>query len=101
MILFNPTDFPDVTSGGVTVIYAMSLSETFIDVTTTAFISANIIKNYPMEKRKCIFADEENPMHGNTMYTYSDCIVDCKSFQIQKVCGCRPFFYPRRGVEEC
>ncbi|XP_077258876.1 sodium channel protein Nach [Temnothorax americanus] len=99
VLVFSPTDYPDMTSGGVTEILAMPLSETYLDVTATAFISTQIIRNFPREKRNCIFDDEET-MYKEKMYTYSDCIADCKIYNIQKVCGCRPFFYPRRGKRE-
>ncbi|XP_071629455.1 sodium channel protein Nach isoform X2 [Temnothorax longispinosus] len=99
VLVFNPTDYPDMTSGGVTELLAMPLSETYVDVTTTAFVSTQIIRDFPREKRNCIFDDEET-MYKEKKYTYSDCIVDCKVYNIQKVCGCRPFFYPRRGKRE-
>ncbi|XP_070517513.1 sodium channel protein Nach-like [Cardiocondyla obscurior] len=101
VLVFNPTDFPDMTSGGVTEVLAMPLTETFLDVSATAFVSTKSVESFPREKRNCIFSDENSPMRGSTMYTYSDCIVDCKIYYIQKFCGCRPFFYPRRGPKEC
>ncbi|XP_011872444.1 PREDICTED: sodium channel protein Nach-like [Vollenhovia emeryi] len=100
VIVFNPTDYPDMTTGGVTEIFATPLSETFVDITTTAFISTEIVHSFSRQKRNCIFSDEDSPMYSDTMYTYSDCIVDCKVYNIQKVCGCRPFFYPRRSKSD-
>ncbi|XP_018403978.1 PREDICTED: sodium channel protein Nach-like [Cyphomyrmex costatus] len=100
VIVFNPTDYPDKTSGGVTEVLAMPLSETFLDMVATLFVSTAFIKNFPRNKRNCVFSDEGKLISGNTMYTYSDCIVDCKVYYIQKHCGCRPFFYPRRGKKD-
>ncbi|XP_039302378.1 sodium channel protein Nach-like isoform X2 [Solenopsis invicta] len=97
VIVFNPTDYPDMTSGGVTEILAMPLSETFMDITTTAFLSTQIIESFPRNERNCIFTHETHTTNDGTMYTYSDCIVDCKIDSIQESCGCRPFIYPRRG----
>ncbi|XP_014487995.1 PREDICTED: sodium channel protein Nach-like [Dinoponera quadriceps] len=100
VILFDPHDYPDVTSGGVIEILAMPSSETYVDVTATSFISTKAIEGYSIAKRKCIFSKEIQTLYGGTRYTYSDCIVDCKIHDIQNLCGCRPFFYPRRGKYE-
>jgi len=99
--VFNPTDYPDMTSGGVTEVLAVPLSETFLNVIGTLFISNPEIKNFPRNKRNCIFPDEGKLLFNITMYTYSDCIVDCKINFIQKSCGCRPFFYPRHSIKDC
>ncbi|KAG5309983.1 PPK28 protein, partial [Acromyrmex insinuator] len=100
VIVFNPTDYPDMTSGGVTEVLAVPLSETFLDVIGTIFISNPGIKNFPKHKRNCIFPDEGKLLSKIMIYTYSDCIVDCKINFIQKSCGCRPFFYPRHGIKD-
>ncbi|TGZ45793.1 Sodium channel protein Nach [Temnothorax longispinosus] len=70
VLVFNPTDYPDMTSGGVTELLAMPLSETYVDVTTTAFVSTQIIRDFPREKRNCIFDDEET-MYKEKKYTYT------------------------------
>ncbi|KAG5344188.1 PPK28 protein, partial [Acromyrmex heyeri] len=101
VIVFNPTDYPDMTSGGVTEVLAVPLSETFLDVIGTIFISNPGIKNFPRNKRNCIFPDEGKLLSRIMIYTYSDCIVNCKINFIQKSCGCRPFFYPRHGIKDC
>ncbi|KYN07430.1 Sodium channel protein Nach, partial [Cyphomyrmex costatus] len=50
VIVFNPTDYPDKTSGGVTEVLAMPLSETFLDMVATLFVSTAFIKNFPRNK---------------------------------------------------
>lgn len=99
IIVFNPHDFPDGSSGGVTEVLAMPQTETYVDVTAASFFSTSYVERFPREKRKCIFAKETQTKYGGTLYTYSDCIVDCKANEMYKLCGCRPFFYPRRGNE--
>lgn len=100
--MFNPTDYPDVSSGGVTEVLAMPLTETYIDVTATSFFSTNIIKSFSVNQRNCIFSEEIHTEHTyGKIYTYSDCIVDCKIHDMQKLCNCRPFYIPRRGEKEC
>ncbi|XP_039307505.1 sodium channel protein Nach-like [Solenopsis invicta] len=91
-----------MTSGGVTEVMAKPLFETYLNVLTTLFLSNSNVKRLSRKDRNCIFDNEENPTYGNVdaPYTYSDCIVECKLHNIQKLCGCRPFFYPRRNKEE-
>ncbi|XP_018343778.1 PREDICTED: sodium channel protein Nach-like [Trachymyrmex septentrionalis] len=98
--VFSPTDYPDMTSGGVTEVFALPQYETYLNVEATLFSSSQTIINLPRNKRNCLFSDEI-VFSNITMYTYSDCIVDCKINDIQKFCGCRPFIYPRRGKKEC
>jgi hypothetical protein len=100
VIVFNSQDYPDVSSGGVTEILVFPASETYIDINPISFSSMPIIKNVSPKKRNCVFSTEV-PMHDGTSYTYSDCIVSCKLHDMQHICGCRPFFYPRRGKHEC
>ncbi|XP_018401441.1 PREDICTED: sodium channel protein Nach-like, partial [Cyphomyrmex costatus] len=97
--VFNPTDYPDMTSGGVTEVIAMPQYETYLDVKATLFNSSQTVIHLPRDKRDCIFADEI-VFSNITIYTYSDCIVNCKINDIQEFCGCRPFIYPRRGKKE-
>ncbi|KAG5312443.1 NACH protein, partial [Acromyrmex insinuator] len=97
--VFNPTDYPDMTSGGVTEVFAIPQYETYLNVEATLFSSSQTIINLPRNKRNCLFSDE-TVFSNITMYTYSDCIVDCKINDIQKFCGCRPFIYPRRGKKD-
>ncbi|XP_018301502.1 sodium channel protein Nach [Mycetomoellerius zeteki] len=99
VVVFNPTDYPDMTSGGVTEVLAMPQYETYLNVEATLFSSSRNIINLPRNKRNCVFSSEI--IFSNiTIYTYSDCIVNCKINDIQKYCGCRPFIYPRRGKED-
>ncbi|XP_029664876.1 sodium channel protein Nach-like [Formica exsecta] len=100
IIVFNPTDFPDVCSGGVTEVLAMPRTETYIDVDATSFFSTEIIEYFPVNQRNCIFSEEMRTKHSETVYTYSDCIVDCKIYDMIKLCNCRLFFYPRRGEKD-
>lgn len=100
VIVFDPHDFPDVTSGGVMEILAMPQSETYVDVVASSFFSMKSIEGFPIAKRKCIFTKEIMTLYAGTRYTYSDCIVDCKIHDIQNICGCRPYVYPRRGKHE-
>nr|XP_012232562.1 PREDICTED: sodium channel protein Nach-like [Linepithema humile] len=99
VVVFNPHDYPDVTSGGVTEVIVMPRTETYVDVTATTFFSTDVIQSFPIHERSCIFANEMDIMKTDK-YTYSDCIVNCKIQDIQTICGCRPFVYPRRTKKD-
>ncbi|EZA49292.1 Sodium channel protein Nach [Ooceraea biroi] len=100
VIVFNPQDYPDVASGGVTEVFAIPSSETYIDVTPASFFSTKDIEKFSFSKRKCVFPNEMRTRYSDTSYTYSDCIVDCRLHDMQSLCGCRPFYFPRRGIKD-
>ncbi|VEN62053.1 unnamed protein product, partial [Callosobruchus maculatus] len=85
------TDYPDKASGGLSEEIVNIGVESFIRfdaVTTTTTLE---VKNYPIEKRKCIFRDEVQTIFGN--YSFSDCIMDCKIKSVIALCQCVPFNY--------
>lgn len=101
VILFSPTDYPDMTSGGVEEIIVTPLTEAQVNIVASAFYSSESIMEFSVPKRKCIFTKEIKTLRTGMRYTYSDCIVECKLKDIEKTCGCRPFIYPRRGAHNC
>ncbi|KYN23422.1 Sodium channel protein Nach [Trachymyrmex cornetzi] len=48
--VFNPTDYPDMTSGGVTEVFALPQVETYVNVVATLFSSSQTIINLPRNK---------------------------------------------------
>ncbi|KAI4488109.1 hypothetical protein M0804_004957 [Polistes exclamans] len=92
--LFNPTDYPDNISGGVTEVLVSPLLESFLQIEAVSFHSTSHTKSYPIPKRKCIFSNEIQTRYGD--YSYSDCLVDCREEQIWKMCKCIPFYLPTR-----
>ncbi|XP_063980457.1 sodium channel protein Nach-like isoform X2 [Diachasmimorpha longicaudata] len=92
--IFNPGDYPDNTSGGVSEAIVAPSSESFLELDVSSIYSENEIRPVSVNRRKCIFTDETDA--SKTSYTYSDCIVDCRATAIWKACRCRPFFLPRR-----
>ncbi|KAG7201468.1 hypothetical protein KM043_004228 [Ampulex compressa] len=96
--IFNPRDYPDMTSGGVSEVYLTPLTERYLEMDALSFYSTRDIMSYPVKKRGCIFPDELLTMYAG--YTYSDCIVDCKLEDIWRTCSCRPFYHTRRGKNE-
>ncbi|XP_043493891.1 sodium channel protein Nach-like isoform X2 [Polistes fuscatus] len=92
--LFNPTDYPDNISGGVTEVLVSPLLESYLEIEAVSFYSTSQTKSYPIPKRKCIFPNEIQTRYGD--YSYSDCLVDCREQQIWKMCKCIPFYLPTR-----
>lgn len=91
--IFNPHDYPDMTSGGVIDFLVSPRKHRSVELEAIMFYSLKNIIPYSLEKRNCMFEDEM----GAISYTYSDCIVDCKIKDILNICGCVPFFLPNQG----
>lgn len=89
--MFNPTDYPDNISGGVTEVLVSPLLESYLEIEAVSFYSTNQTKSYPIPKRKCIFPNELRTRYG--AYSYSDCLVDCREQQIWNDCKCIPFYF--------
>jgi amiloride-sensitive sodium channel len=94
-MIFNPNDYPDNTSGGVTETLISLGTENFLELNAVSFFTEKAVRHFDVNDRKCIFKDEISALYN--AYTYSDCIVDCKVKNIWDTCGCQPFFYPIRG----
>lgn len=94
--IFNPTDYPDNTSGGVSDALISPGTENFLELDAVSFFSEKSVIDFDVDDRKCIFSNEISALYDG--YTYSDCIVDCKETDVIKTCGCRPFYYPTRGI---
>lgn len=93
--IFNPHDYPDMTSGGVIDFLVSPMKHRSVELEAIVFYSTRNIIPYPLEKRDCVFQDEMTSF--NMFYTYSDCIVDCKIDDIWNTCKCVPFFLPNRS----
>ncbi|KOC68351.1 Sodium channel protein Nach [Habropoda laboriosa] len=94
VMIFNPFDYPDMTSGGVLDILISPKMYRSVEIQAIMFYSSRRIISYPVDKRDCVFADEMVTLRA--FYTYSDCIVDCKMEDMWKLCGCIPFYLPNR-----
>ncbi|OAD54712.1 Sodium channel protein Nach [Eufriesea mexicana] len=94
VMVFDPYDYPDTSSGSVSEILVAPLTEKYFRLEALGLHSSDNIRPYPMEQRGCIFPDERVTDYAT--YTNSYCIVDCKLMHIWNNCKCRPFFYPYR-----
>ncbi|XP_015432820.1 PREDICTED: sodium channel protein Nach-like [Dufourea novaeangliae] len=93
--IFNPHDYPDVSSGGVIEILVSPTRQVKVAVEAIVAYSTPNILAYSLEHRYCVFSEEMESVRSS--YTYSDCIVDCRIADILRLCKCVPFFLPNRG----
>ncbi|XP_044014162.1 pickpocket protein 28-like [Aphidius gifuensis] len=96
--IFNPGDYPDNTSGGVSEVLIAPNTESFMKLDASTFYSTEAVRDITLSSRKCLFSDESTVLSAG--YTYSDCLVDCRVNEIIRLCECRPFYLPRRGNNE-
>ncbi|XP_076391774.1 pickpocket protein 28-like [Megachile rotundata] len=98
VMIFNSASYPDPYSGGVFEVLVSPLTRHNVELYSVVMESTDTIRAYPIEKRGCIFSDEQSTFDDS--YSYSECITSCKMRDIWKKCKCRPFFYPRFGSTE-
>ncbi|XP_029035743.2 sodium channel protein Nach-like [Osmia bicornis bicornis] len=95
VMVFNPRDYPDSSSGSVFELLVAPLMREYIQLLLFGLLTNKVIQSYPVEKRGCIFVNEDQSYHK--LYTFNQCIVSCRVEDIWKNCKCRPFFYRRYG----
>ncbi|XP_029662938.1 pickpocket protein 28-like [Formica exsecta] len=97
VMIHDPIDFPDIGAHTASVLPGHVLA---ISVTSTSIKSMESLRYLPTNKRLCFF-DEETP--GETRYSFQSCISECIAKNIQRLCGCLPFYYPEmhEGVRTC
>ncbi|XP_076220533.1 pickpocket protein 28-like isoform X2 [Nomia melanderi] len=92
--IFNPHDYPDMTSGGVIEMFVSPQMQKNVDMVAIVSYSTTNVIPYALQHRHCVFAEEMASVRAS--YTYSDCIVDCKIADILHHCSCVPFYLPNR-----
>ncbi|XP_076177386.1 uncharacterized protein LOC143151829 [Ptiloglossa arizonensis] len=92
--IFNPHDYPDMTSGGVIEIFVPTETQMNIELQGIVSYGTKNILRYSLKHRHCVFPEEMILAHAT--YTYSDCIVDCRIQNIWEICRCIPFYMPNR-----
>lgn len=69
--------------------------ETVIAITPTVINSKESVRNISPHLRMCYYNGEKYLQYFK-MYTENNCIYDCLSLQSYDVCGCVPFYFPRK-----
>ncbi|ENN77435.1 hypothetical protein YQE_06259, partial [Dendroctonus ponderosae] len=83
-------------------------TSTLHEMNTNSFISVDAellgystvsFPSIAISKRKCLI-EVEREMERFTIYTYQNCITECKVKIIKKLCGCVPFYF-RKSAGTC
>ncbi|XP_054006766.1 sodium channel protein Nach-like [Hylaeus anthracinus] len=93
--IFNPHDYPDTTSGGVSEIFVSAETQQSVELRAIISYGTKNIMPISLEHRHCVFPEEMDS------YTYSDCIVECRTRNMWDTCGCIPFYLPNDSKRVC
>nr|XP_012144721.1 PREDICTED: pickpocket protein 28-like [Megachile rotundata] len=71
VMIFNSASYPDPYSGGVFEVLVSPLTRHNVELYSVVMESTDTIRAYPIEKRGCIFSDEQSTFDDS--YSYSEC----------------------------
>jgi len=95
--VFNPGDYPDTPSGGLIEKLVPQRTEVFFRLEATSVYAVPNVINFERKQRGCLFASELSALFASS-YSYSDCLVNCRTKSIHILCECLPFYLPFRGT---
>lgn len=93
VFVHNSYDYPD---DNAETKYVTSLSEAFITITPESTYSTPAIAAMPAAVRACFFGSER-PLDVMQSYTYINCMTECRSNLLLKMCACIPYNFPNNG----
>lgn len=92
-IIFDPTEFPDSSTGGVKEVPVEPSQEVQIALNMVTKVADEQVQRYGIDKRLCMFpTDAMDEYHGN--YVYGDCLVKCKLRSVIALCKCKLYNFP-------
>lgn len=91
VLIFDPLEYPDSSSGGVVEKFVSAGTETFVRIDATTISSEESILQYDVSKRECLYSTEAREKDG-TNYERGTCILNCRMRSVIALCGCVPFF---------
>ncbi|KAJ3643910.1 hypothetical protein Zmor_015337 [Zophobas morio] len=97
--IFNPTDYPDKSSGGLSEQLIGISTEFLIQLETITYDAVRDVVYHPVDERKCYFPSEKQTYFG--LYSESDCLMDCRMRSMAALCGCVPFMIPQNRTLVC
>ncbi|XP_043280358.1 sodium channel protein Nach-like [Venturia canescens] len=104
LFIFTATDYPDEPSGSMKGILLKPGTDNYLKLKGSAFYSSEDVRAFDPSKRGCLFSTDRFHEYGGG-YSYSQCLMLCRSRDIVKACGCIPFFYPytkeMNSVKDC
>ena len=96
--MHSPYDFPEVAGRGFTLEQG---NEAFVGIWASYTESTSKVEAMDISRRKCIKANEpwsELPEEFHLLafkhYRRASCLLECRANQLQKECGCLPYFFP-------
>ncbi|XP_037943866.1 sodium channel protein Nach-like [Teleopsis dalmanni] len=97
VIVHNPDDFADISSGGSQVVFPTFNQESFVPISARVIDTDDDLRQFHSKNRKCYFDEETaSPPSPNRQYPYSfvNCVTRYRIRSIMALCGCLPFFMP-------
>ncbi|GAB1859033.1 Sodium channel protein Nach [Camponotus japonicus] len=100
-------DYPDFNSE---IQLARANSDHFLSIRPEEMYSNPDMKNLAISTRKCILSDEANKtLYTNVkkrnltfaIYTYHNCLAECRASIVRKKCGCIPYYFPQNSTRVC
>ncbi|XP_045502917.1 sodium channel protein Nach-like [Colias croceus] len=91
VFLFDPTHFPDISSGRVIHRTAQPGQRAMFNIWSTTQAASAEVRKYSPKTRQCYFHDEHKSL--KTLYSYSACIVRCRLTTMMNVCRCISYVY--------
>ena len=96
VLVHDPHDYPDINTPKKIV---SSGSLTFYSIPPWVTYSTPEVRKVPIKNRGllgCLFPDEM-VMRKMKLYSYNNCITECRENYTLELCGCTPFYYPNSG----
>lgn len=96
VLLHSPIETPRIASFGFSVAAGL---ETKVVITPKISDASELIRNIPIEKRQCMFANEANLSYYN-IYSKKNCEMECSSKITEETCNCTLYYMPRDFLKE-
>lgn len=90
--LHSPTEFPWNTKQ----YFRVNVDQSAILTVTPMMIrTSNQLRDYDAKRRECFF-QHENPLNFFKLYTKENCELECLANYSLLLCGCVPYWMPRK-----
>ncbi|PSN58104.1 hypothetical protein C0J52_06506 [Blattella germanica] len=96
VLIHDPYDYPDLNTVKKIVSVGTHL---FFSIPPWVTFATQEVREVPVHNRGmkgCLFPDERE-LHKMKMYSYNNCITECRENHTLELCGCTPFYYPNNG----
>ena len=91
----QPAEFPAINKKGIVIEPGR---EHFLSLNTQVISANKKIKSLTSEERNCFFPAEGN-LEFYDLYSYDNCMLECKIKITEKKLNCTPWFLPHRSLQ--